>query len=344
MIQSDDNKRGEVAFRAMLFEQQVAGTSVLGDELDRDSMLALMRSRMEKSRRDFAALAAAGYLRAPFLELGAERCQRSLVLANDFGLDGFAADLSFHSLQYADFLARSERLGRLPQRLCCDAYQLPLADNSIGFAFCYQTLHHFPDPAPVIAELYRVLRPGAVLYIDEEPIKRALRLALWKRKTSPSASGNRYVRFLRNYVLDIVSEADCNEVGYGICENDNISLRQWEAALGALDTKQIHLKLFPMPKVLARVRHRSERWGLRSYLCEALGGTLTASVVPKPGRPDPAAQSAALACPVCHTTLKRQASGHACHTCNAEYPHVEGVSVLLPEATRARLYPDLAKP
>jgi hypothetical protein len=108
MLQDLKNKAGEVKFRAKLFQQQVEGTATLDGELNSTEMLNEMRRRMEITRRDFAEIAQSGVLQSPFLELGAERCQRSLVLANDFGLNGYAADLSFESLRYGDFLAQQE--------------------------------------------------------------------------------------------------------------------------------------------------------------------------------------------------------------------------------------------
>ncbi len=47
-----------------------------------------------------------------------------------------------------------------------DLARLPLASDSFDAVLCTQVLEHVPDPAGVVAELYRVLRPGGRLYLS----------------------------------------------------------------------------------------------------------------------------------------------------------------------------------
>jgi ubiquinone/menaquinone biosynthesis C-methylase UbiE len=51
---------------------------------------------------------------------------------------------------------------------CCGAYQLPLADDSIDLAVMIATLPQIPNKFLALAELSRVLKPGARLAISEE--------------------------------------------------------------------------------------------------------------------------------------------------------------------------------
>jgi len=342
MLQDLKSKAGEVKFRAQLYEQQVLGTDAIPGELSSEQMLAVMRERMQKTSADLEELAQANLLQPPFLELGAERGQRSLVLANHFGLDGFAADLSLDSLRYAEFLANHEGLSQIPQRVCCDAHKLPFADNSIGFAFCYQTLHHFPDPTPIVQELYRVLRPGAVLYINEEPIRRTWKVNLWRRHVRPKGAENKYWRYAKDYILDFVSEPHVNEVEYGICENDDITLRQWERIFGEPATNGIQLKMLPVPKSMSRINHSSASWGLRSWLCQGLGGILSATIRPKSEGSPLAGAREPLCCPVCRGQLSLSASNLTCVACAARYPVQHGIPLLLPREELDTLYSESA--
>src|SRR5260221_6519816 len=71
-------------------------------------------------------------------------------------------------------------LERLPVRVCCDAYHLPFRSGSLPFVFCYETLHHFPEPGPIVAEAHRVLAPGGTFLFDEEPYRKVLHANLFK--------------------------------------------------------------------------------------------------------------------------------------------------------------------
>jgi SAM-dependent methyltransferase len=47
-----------------------------------------------------------------------------------------------------------------------DAFALPFADGSFDAAVALRLLFHFPDPAPIVAELARVTRPGGVVVLE----------------------------------------------------------------------------------------------------------------------------------------------------------------------------------
>ena len=48
-----------------------------------------------------------------------------------------------------------------------DAHRLAFADGSFDTVCVSNSLHHFADPAPVLAEMLRVLRPGGHLVVNE---------------------------------------------------------------------------------------------------------------------------------------------------------------------------------
>lgn len=56
--------------------------------------------------------------------------------------------------------------GPAPNALIGDAGRLPLPDDSVDGVFCSNMLEHTPDPAAVIAELGRVLKPGGWGYLS----------------------------------------------------------------------------------------------------------------------------------------------------------------------------------
>lgn len=73
-----------------------------------------------------------------------------------------------------------------------DAAALPFADGQFDAAVCVRVLHHFGDPAPVIAELGRVVRPGGVLvleYANKRNLKSIARRVLGRQRWSPFEPG-----------------------------------------------------------------------------------------------------------------------------------------------------------
>ncbi|MHB8681230.1 MAG: class I SAM-dependent methyltransferase [Acidimicrobiales bacterium] len=71
------------------------------------------------------------------------------------GASVIGADLSFDMLHWHD----AER----PPAVVADVRQLPLGDESVDDVVAAFVLNHLADPAPALAELQRVLRPGGGL-------------------------------------------------------------------------------------------------------------------------------------------------------------------------------------
>ena len=105
-----------------------------------------------------------------------------------------------------------------------DAAALPLAPASVGLVWCIHVLHHLPDPARVLAEAHRVLRPGGTLVlaesVDDNPL---LRLG---RRVHASWDGvGIHSRFTARTVLDHVTAAGLEVVEHR--QHSLVSFAAW---------------------------------------------------------------------------------------------------------------------
>jgi ubiquinone/menaquinone biosynthesis C-methylase UbiE len=63
-------------------------------------------------------------------------------------------------------VARAGLSGRITLRVA-DAKQLAAADGTFGAVVSNTIIHHVPDPAPALAEMWRVLAPGGKLFVRD---------------------------------------------------------------------------------------------------------------------------------------------------------------------------------
>ena len=103
------------------------------------------------------------------LDFGAGTCWSTRMLAQ-MGYAVTAVDVSSAALEIG-----RELLGRLPiagphvspSFLVFDGHRLDLPDASVDYVVCLNAFHHVPNPAEVLAELFRVLRPGGIAGFSE---------------------------------------------------------------------------------------------------------------------------------------------------------------------------------
>jgi SAM-dependent methyltransferase/uncharacterized protein YbaR (Trm112 family) len=342
--QTLSNLRGEIEFRRKLAEQHVTGRILLPDYYGKAAHDAILRERMATTLREIAALQARGVQLSPFLELGAERGQRALVLVNDLGCEGIAADISFDQLKTAEHFAQLFGKPKLPLRVCCDVNHLPFRSGFFPFVFCYEFLHHFPALAPIVQEVHRVLGNGA-FYFNEEPYHRP-RLPLFRQRQKVYAAESLKRGKVVRYLAKFFTEEWCDEREHGILENHDIPLREWIAACQIFDERDL-----TAASLEGRIRSRlGERLGLRNLPNRLLGGGVT-GLCRKQGSsstPAPAKLAEMFICPDClqktktEATLQIIAGGLRCPSCSASFPQVEGVQLLLPTDLFRALYPELA--
>jgi ubiquinone/menaquinone biosynthesis C-methylase UbiE len=345
--QSTANLKGEIEFRAKLSTQHVSGDVLLPDYYSKEEHDRILQERVSATHTKMKALKERDIHLSPFLELGAERGQRSLVLANDFDADGVAIDISFHQLRTMEYFSQLFKREKLPVRICCDANHLPFRSNSFPFIFCYQFLHHFPSLQPILDEIWRVLSEG-YFYFEEEPFKRVFKFVLYKQKGKMYSQGtlrrNKYVRLIESFI----SEAPCDEVEHGIIENNDISLAEWSNALSRFHERDVDL--VSIYNVTSKLHDRLRPSNVPNFL---LGGTIAGLCRKKVlvQRASPTDISDLFGCPDCtipsadggfdRPTLIKLADGFRCSRCEFTYPCKDGVLFLLPRDELQQLYPEV---
>lgn len=347
-LQGFEAKQGEIKFRRLLAQQERGEGVCIPEAFSAEEIINVLRNSLAEMRLVFQKLAARNVTFSPFLEVGAERGHRSYWLCHEYQVEGFAFDLSWDALRFGDRLVAEFSFTASPERVCGDAYHLPFRSNQFPFVFCFATLHHFPDPEPVVQEVIRVLRNGAFFYFDGEPTRGRLDLKLWSRqghKLSPVES-----ILHRLGILGFISEGGDLERQYGISEN-TFPLSTWLKLVEPFDSVAMvvnrKLKLHFDPH-----RPSWKRWfsrgvgGVTSGLCQ----------IRKEAEPlDLTDWVSRLRCPTCSTPaqdfpleLRSADDGEGtpllvCEHCGMAYPRCDHVWMLLPRELLETLYGEVVE-
>jgi ubiquinone/menaquinone biosynthesis C-methylase UbiE len=348
MKQTTDAKKAEILFRKKVYEQQVLQKSVhFEDEFSSEEMETVINERMEKTFDQITRLKSRSIVISPYLEIGAERGQRSLVMENELGCEGAATDISFHSLESCGYYQTLFNKQKMPLRICCDANHLPFMSDSVPFVFCYETLHHFPNPKPILEEIYRVLAPGGCLFFDEEPFEQKMHIPLYRTSKMYSKEARQRNKLVWgfDYLFGVRS---CNEIEHGIIENDKISIKEWEEALRVFDRQAIRVRTL---ESLATDLCENQRT-IKRYLCNLLGGWISGTCFKDVEESSTITRQAVsikdvIVCPNClddrkETRLPWNDTAIRCPECGSTYRNVDGVLLLMPGHLLMELYPELA--
>src|SRR6266849_5811517 len=218
----------------------------------------------------------------PFLEIGANAGHSSYMLANEFGAEGFALDLSADSLRHGRALQDAWGLNRAPVRVAGDAANLPFAEGSLRLVCAFQLLSQFMDMESVFREVVRVLAPGGVFLFAEEPLRRRLSLRLyrcayyetmkpWERRLSDWG-------LLGYLVRDVIGAHQ--EESFGIRQNHTMGLKEWNRLIGKYFAAREYEVFVPErgwgERVVKRLAVRLDPYRSVWRAAQLLGGTLAA--------------------------------------------------------------------
>lgn len=134
------------------------------------------------------------------VDLGAGTGYATIPAARAVGPDGTVIAVD-GCRELLEILARKATAAHLPVRTVhADAAELPLPDAGADLALCTYVLHELADPAPALAELHRVLRPGGRLIVADyrktEDERRNREIEAWyARQPDGAGPGERHLRY-----------------------------------------------------------------------------------------------------------------------------------------------------
>jgi len=330
-------KRGEVRLRAHLARQHIGKKTSFPQEYTNKEMLQVITKRAQKAHHDFKELVKQKITLSPFLEIGAEYGQASLVLVNKLQKSGIASDIALDPILRIKEIAKKLKMPRIPQTVIFDAESIPFPNNSFPFVFCYQTLHHFPRPLAVTREIERVLIPGGVFFFGDEPVAQALNLPLWHRPTK-LRWWEKILKF--TLILPFISKIGKTEIDHGILEK-SFSISEWKSAFGPFESLETLLEPFPFgPKGSLEGKNILNRFFLFS-----LGGGIK-GIAKKKGKLQRTNNIPQFCCLNCNRHKPALTAGRlalrrgklVCLNCKQEYTKRDGVWLLLPKKLKDELY------
>ncbi len=339
-----ENQKGEIEFRKKLYLQQINNEKIFSNEFDSQGIEQILLDRMNHTLNQMLSLKSIDVAKAPFIEIGAERTQRTLVMENHLGFNsgGAAVDISYEMLKSGNFYKERFKKEKSSLKICCDANNLPFLSNSIPFVFCYETLHHFPEPTPIINEIHRVLSKGGHLYFDEEPFTQKLHFNLYN---SNNIYSNEFINrsFLKKVIDKFFAKRVCNEVEHGIIENDDIPIKLWKNVLSIFEKSQVTLS--PINKIQVDMCKPKSR--ILYFIAYLLGGNIRA-ICKKEGNyiEQNLKIDELLICPDCQQNnneikLTLVQDFYYCKNCNKKYPIIDNVAFLFNYKKMKELYPEI---
>src|SRR3990167_1273496 len=254
-LQPLSSKIGEVKYRLQISKQHLNRETIFPNEPTLKEFKNLLASKLKETDKTFKMLQNRNLPLSPYLEIGSEHGLRPALLESKYKAVGFATDISLYSLSKTPQFVRKFNYEKIPKTICCDAYNLPFKSNSFPFVFIYETLHHFPEPKPVLEEIKRVLSPGGTLLVGSDPICATFQIKLWRRPTKLRVWEKILKFFL---ILPFISHIGKTEVEHGIIETA-FSLKTWQESLsifGHVEAK-ITIPYLNLKKVIEKDQNKN---------------------------------------------------------------------------------------
>ena len=175
----------------------------------------------EKSRAYFNAhrksrLARGGYWRADYRHVmkEIERFRPASLIDIGCGPGGFLCavqkrfpDIQLNALDLSEEMVREtqERLGPSAVAIVGDSERMPLESEQYEIVTCNMSIHHYPHAQNAVNEMYRILKPGGTLLLNDMDCASPIRaLANW---AFPRLPGGDVKMYTRREITQMIQEA-----------------------------------------------------------------------------------------------------------------------------------------
>lgn len=337
-IQSTKSKIAEAEYRSKIVKQHLGEESIFPNEPKLEEFKQILKLRIKTTDKAFQQLRRKKIKLSPFLEIGSEYSLASALLVNKYKAWGIASDISLASLSKAKGFARFFKFKKSPKFVCADAYNLPFKSNLFPFILIYETLHHFPNPKPVLEEIKRVLAPNGILLIGAEPIKQSFQLKLWRRPTKLRA-WEKILKFI--LILPFISHIGKTEVDHGILE-EAFSLEKWRDSLATFETFEAKIEI-PYINVSQKISNTSPPTLPIAILLKLTGGGIRVVCRKKPEKKYKQIKKIIFICPQCKANLDKEIAltknGNSliCPRCHKKYIKKMNISILLEKKLESKI-------
>ena len=167
-------------------------------------------------------------------------------LHQELGCDVTLFDISAKALELGRRMADTEGIAAQPQLVAGDFHALPFEDNSFDVVYISSAIHHTWKYETVISELQRVLAPGGLLLVLNEPCHR--QCCFYGFRTNRPANFTKFESALNDLgIIRTFAEPFLGsrpETLFGMIENQTMPLRRLLDLLNS-NTKIIQLVLTP---------------------------------------------------------------------------------------------------
>jgi SAM-dependent methyltransferase len=172
--------------------------------------------------------------RSKLLEIASYAHVTGYRVSKEFDADVTLTDISVETLALGARVAAENGLPlERVSRVACDFHDLPFEDDQFDMVYIASALHHTWDWQSVVRQMMRVLAPGGLLFMQNEPVHRAL--ALYKFRTNrPEAMRPFETALAKAELSRIIGDpipGSRPEILFGMIENQTIPLAGLKAEL-----------------------------------------------------------------------------------------------------------------